>query len=67
MVLQNNRLAVSQVLCDPSPFLSIEHNAAKLRIHSVALIESQRVLGHHIQFPAEGRESLAIDGVCMAK
>lgn len=60
MILQDNRFAVAQVLGDPTTFLAIEDNPAKLRIHGVILVETQGVLRDHVQFAAERAEGFAV-------
>lgn len=49
MVLQNSSLSVAKALRDPLAFLSVEHNATKLRVNRVVLIETQAVLRDHIE------------------
>lgn len=54
VVLQNSRFPIAQTLSDFLPFLTIQNHAPKIRIYSMAFVESQAVLCHHIKLPAKG-------------
>ena len=60
MVLEDNSFSISKVSCDSLAFFPIENDASELWIHSVILVESQAVLGDHIELSTEHRECLAI-------
>lgn len=49
MVLQDDRLPITQVLCNPPPLLPIQDHAAKLRVYRMILIKPQTVLRDHVQ------------------
>lgn len=49
----------TQSVCDALAFLAGEHDAAKVLVHAVRLVEADAVLGDHV-------ERLAEDGPCFA-
>ena len=53
MILQNSSLPITQRSRDPSPFFPVENHAPEIRVHSMTLVEPQRVLRHHIERLAE--------------
>lgn len=67
VVLQDDRLAITQVFCNPPSLLAIQYHAAELRVHRMILIEPQTVLRNHVQLPPKYRERLPIHAMCMAR
>lgn len=53
VVLQDSRFAVTQALGDLPPFLAVQHHASEVGIYSMALVESQAILSHHVELPAK--------------
>lgn len=66
MVLQNDGLSITKMLGNTLSLLTIKDDASKLWVYGVVLVESQAVLGDHVELSAEDAEGLAIDAVCVA-
>lgn len=66
MILQDDSLAITQVRGDALALLAIEHDAAELRVHGMALVEAQRVLRDHVQLASKDGESLTVHAVRVA-
>lgn len=60
MVLQNGCLAVSETFGNFLAFFAVQHNATKVWIYSVALVEAQTVLGDHVELAAKNAPRFAV-------
>lgn len=61
MILQNSRFPVAQTFSNLPPFLTVQDHASEVRVYSVALVESQAILRHHIELSAKDRECFPVD------
>lgn len=66
MVLENSGLAVTEGLGNPPALFGVDYNALEVGVYRVRLVESQGVLGDHVELPAERREGLARNAVGVA-
>lgn len=66
MILQNDGLAGTQMLCYPPPFFSIYDYSTKLWIDCVVTPEPEAVLGDHVKLATKDRKGLAIHAVGVA-
>lgn len=55
MVLQNDRFASPQCTRNAFPFFAVKHHASKVVVDGMTLVESQRILRHHVERYAEDR------------
>lgn len=61
MILQNGCLAISKTLGNLLALFAVQHNATKIRVHGMALVETQAVLGDHIELAAKNTPSFAVN------
>ena len=61
MVLQDSSLPVTETLSDLPPLFAVQDHASKVGIYSMTFVESQAVLGHHVELPAKDRECFAVN------
>ena len=68
VILQNGRFPIAQTFSNFPAFLAVQDHASKVWIHSMALVESQAILSHHIELPAKYRERFPVDtGMCQPR
>lgn len=60
MVLQNGCFAVSKTFGNLLALFAVQHNATKVWIYSVALVEAQTVLCDHVELAAKNAPRFAV-------
>lgn len=61
VILQDGRLAVTETLGDLLALFAIQHDAAEIWVHGMALVEAQTILRDHVELAAEDGECFAVD------